>query len=203
MPITVELIVVDLKEGVGKDDATFKKLREGAAKGGLKRQSFGLSIEHPNKLYWIGVFENGLEPKDFKWPEEEYGNFTEQLKAISTSDFTRRIATCRDFPNKVVEAPVTETAIATLKAGADIQKLKESQEEVGAKLSSAPGVHASAYGIVKEAGSQDVLLLFVGWDSVEAHNAVRAEHQNDPLVALLRAAVEKMELVHVAFTNEA
>ena len=53
MPITVELIVVDLKEGVGKDDAILKKLREGAAKGGLKRQSFGLSIEHPNKLYWV------------------------------------------------------------------------------------------------------------------------------------------------------
>ena len=52
MPIIVELIVVDLKEGVGKDDATFKKLREGAAKGGLKHQSFGLGIEHPNKLYW-------------------------------------------------------------------------------------------------------------------------------------------------------
>lgn len=52
MPTIVELIVVDLKDGVGQDDATLKKLREGAAKGGLKRQSFGLSIEHPSKLYW-------------------------------------------------------------------------------------------------------------------------------------------------------
>ncbi|KAI0712901.1 hypothetical protein C8Q72DRAFT_906732, partial [Fomitopsis betulina] len=107
-PITVELIVVDLKEGVGKDDAILKKLREGAAKGGLKRQSFGLSIEHPNKLYWVLFFENGLEPKDFKWPEEEYSSFADQLKAISTSDFTRYIATCHEFSNKVVEAPITE-----------------------------------------------------------------------------------------------
>ena len=52
MPTIVELIIVDLKEGVGKDDATLKKLREGAAKGGLKRQSYGLSVEHPNKFYW-------------------------------------------------------------------------------------------------------------------------------------------------------
>ena len=54
------------------------------------------------------VFENGLEPKDFKWPEEEYSSFADQLKAISTSDFTCYIATCREFSNKVVEAPITE-----------------------------------------------------------------------------------------------
>ena len=133
MPVTIELIIVDLKDGVGKDDATLKKLREGAAKGGLKRQSYGLTVEHPNKLYWAlcelplprrrpptiiivpTVFENGFELKDFKWPAEEYGNFAEQLKTVSTSDFTRYFVTVDDFPAKITAAPVVET-VRALKA---------------------------------------------------------------------------------------
>lgn len=55
------------------------------------------------------VFENGLEPKDFKWPAEVYGSFADNLKAVSTTDFTRHFATFSEFPSKVVEAPITET----------------------------------------------------------------------------------------------
>ena len=48
----------------------------------------------------------------------------------------------------------------------DLPKFKEAQEAVIEKLLTAPGVHGAAYGVTKEAG-RDVVVLFVGWDSVE------------------------------------
>ena len=55
------------------------------------------------------LIENGFEPKDFKWPAEEYGSFPEQLKTVSTSDFTRYFVTVDEFPAKITAAPVVET----------------------------------------------------------------------------------------------
>ena len=48
----------------------------------------------------------------------------------------------------------------------DLPKFKEAQEAVIEKLLTAPGVHGAAYGVTKEA-ERDVVVLFVGWDSVE------------------------------------
>ena len=55
------------------------------------------------------VFEDGFEPKDFKWPAEEYGSFADQLKTVSTSDFTRYFVTIPEVPKRITEAPVVET----------------------------------------------------------------------------------------------
>lgn len=62
------------------------------------------------------VFENGFELKDFKWPAEEYGSFADQLKTVSTSDFTRYFVTFDDVPSKITDAPVTETVRTPLTA---------------------------------------------------------------------------------------
>lgn len=66
----------------------------------------------------------------------------------------------------------TLQAIATLKTDTNVPKFKEAQDAVVAKLLSAPGVHAAAYAVTAEAGSQAVLLLLVGWDSVEVRLTV-------------------------------
>lgn len=54
------------------------------------------------------IFVYGLEPKEFQSPVEEYGSFSGQLKARSTSDSTRHLTTFRQFPSRLVEAPITE-----------------------------------------------------------------------------------------------
>ena len=49
----VELVVGNLKEGVTTAHPSFKKLRDAYAVGGFTRQSYGVALEDPHKLYWI------------------------------------------------------------------------------------------------------------------------------------------------------
>jgi len=204
MATIVELAVVDLKEGVDKENAILKKFREGAAKGGLKRQSYGFSVEHPQKLLWTLYFENGFERKDFKWPADEYGNFVDDLKSIAAPDstHTRYYFPFPSFPHAVTTAPVTEVAIITLKAGADIAAFKAVQDAAFAKIKQAPGVHDATYSITTEAGANPVVLLLVGWDSVEAHESLVAIPENKAQLAGLYEFIEKADVLHVSYSNE-
>ncbi|TFY64150.1 hypothetical protein EVJ58_g2798 [Rhodofomes roseus] len=202
MPNIVELVIVDLKEGVGKDDPVFTKLREGVAKGGLKRQSFGFSVEHPQRLYWTFYFENGFEPKDFKWPQEEYGDYIEQLKTIATSDFTRYYFTFPSFPHEVTAAPITETALITLKADADVAAFKAIQDALVGKLKQAPVVQEAAYAITTEAGANPIVLLFVGWPSAEAHQELVSRPESKEVMGKLHSFIEKGDVAHIPYTNK-
>ncbi|KAH9932620.1 uncharacterized protein B0H18DRAFT_1115848 [Fomitopsis serialis] len=182
MATTVGLLVADLKEGIDKEDAVLKKLREGMAKGGLiERQSYGFSVEHPQRLYWTLYFENGFERKDFKWPEAEYGNFVDDLKWITTADYTRYYFDFPSFPHAIIAAPVTEIAIGTLKADADLAAFKPVMEAAGAK---------------------PVVVLLIGWDSIEAHKSVSAIPENQAKVVPLHAFAEKVDIVHVSFIDK-
>lgn len=49
----VELIVGHLKEGVTTAHPSFKKLRDACALGGLTKQTYGVAVENPRKLYWV------------------------------------------------------------------------------------------------------------------------------------------------------
>lgn len=73
--------------------------------------------------------------------------------------------------------------IATLKTGTDVTKVRDVLEALIAKLATIPGVHASTYTIKAEAGSQAVVLLFAGWDSVEVRLTARlSRHMTTMLV---------------------
>ncbi|KAH9932624.1 uncharacterized protein B0H18DRAFT_986712 [Fomitopsis serialis] len=204
MTTIVEVAVVDLKEGIDKENAVLEKLREGAAKGGLKRQSYGLSVEHPQRLYWTLYFENGFEQKDFKWPEAEYGNFVDDIKSVSAPDstYTRRYFTFPSFPHAVTAAPVTEVAIITLKADADLAAFKAVQEGALGKLTQAPTVHGATYSITTDAGANPVVLLLVGWDSVEAHQSLVAIPENKAALGSLYGFIEKADILHVSYSNK-
>ena len=101
-------------------------------------------------------------------------------------------------------------------------KFRAAQGAVIAQLVKAPGVHGSTYGITKDT-PQTILLMFNGWESIEvriahyalfsesviahhasqAHTALRQVSGNDELLAPIYAAVEKVDIVHVSYTNEA
>ncbi|KZT64288.1 hypothetical protein DAEQUDRAFT_732796 [Daedalea quercina L-15889] len=202
MTTVVELIIVDVKEGVGKDDAILKKLREAAAKGGLKHQSYGFTVENPNKYVWILYIENGFEAKDFKWPAAEYGDFAEELKKVSTSDFTRYFFSFPSFPPTITSAPVTETALITLKADVDLAQFNLLQEGIIGQLKQQPTVLGTTHAITTEAGANPIVLLFVGWESVEAHKALVAKPENQGELAKFQVYMDKLDAVHVHFTNE-
>lgn len=52
LPI-IELVVGNFKEGVTVAHPSFKKLRDACAMGGITKQSYGVAVENPHKLYWI------------------------------------------------------------------------------------------------------------------------------------------------------
>ncbi|KAH9932625.1 uncharacterized protein B0H18DRAFT_986715 [Fomitopsis serialis] len=185
MTVVVELIVVDLKEGTDKENTAFRKLREGAAKGGLKASHF----------------EDGFELKDFSWPTDEYGDFDNELKKIAASDVTRHFLTFPSFSPAVTAAPVTETVILTLKEDADLAAFKAFQDGAISKLKEAPVVHGAAYAITTEAGANPIVVLFVGWDSAEAHQAIAAAPESQALLGTLYAFIEKGDLVHVSYSK--
>ena len=100
-------------------------------------------------------------------------------------------------------------------------KFRAAQDAVIAQLVKAPGVHGSTYGITTDT-PQTILLMFNGWESIEvriiahyalfsviahhasqAHTALRQVSGNDELLAPIYAAVEKVDIVHVSYTNEA
>lgn len=64
LPI-VELVVGNLKEGITTAHPSFKKLRDACVLGGLTKQSYGVAIEDPRKLYWIIRASAG--PSEERW----------------------------------------------------------------------------------------------------------------------------------------
>ena len=49
----VELVVGTLKDGVAITHPSFKKLRDACTMRGLTKQSYGVALENPRKLYWV------------------------------------------------------------------------------------------------------------------------------------------------------
>ncbi|KAI0929897.1 hypothetical protein AcV5_006739 [Taiwanofungus camphoratus] len=176
----------------------YDELRKGAEKGGLARQSYGVSVEDPRQLYWILHFENGFLPKDFVWPED-HGSFPEKLGAISTTEPVSYFMPFDVFPKETTAAPVTELAVLTLKPNIDIVRYNAATEKLKVGLRKTTGVHGADSSIT-ETGSRRAY-TFVGWDSVEAHISFAESEAGKELLQSLAEFLEKAEVVHVKFTD--
>ncbi|KIM81567.1 hypothetical protein PILCRDRAFT_89050 [Piloderma croceum F 1598] len=160
---TVQLIRVSVNDAFTADPSLFDKLREGATKAGIVKQSFGFGVEEPTQLYWILHFDQGFEPTESVWPTNEYGNFTEGLMGIST-EVTKTLLTFESFSAETIKAPLTEITILTLKDGAKIEEFKSVIDPFQAGFAS----EVPTSWAVNSFNDREVF-LFAGWDSVETH----------------------------------
>ncbi|KZT64296.1 hypothetical protein DAEQUDRAFT_815076 [Daedalea quercina L-15889] len=190
--VTVELMVIELKDGVDGQSPEFKRFREAAAKAGIIHQSYGTPIENAKQLYWVLSFDQGFEPKDLVWPEKEYGDFFREVLNIATAEPVSYFIPFDAYPEKAVTAPVTEIAVITLKG--DVDAYTKLQDVAILELQKSPSVHEARYGITK-IGEKQAAVAFVGWASVETHQSW-AKANREKLQAA-GAFVESATLVHV------
>ncbi|KAH9829083.1 uncharacterized protein C8Q71DRAFT_447812 [Rhodofomes roseus] len=190
--VTVELLIVDLRDGVDLQSPAYNRLREAAAKAGLTRQYYGSPIEDTKKLYWVLPFDQGFEPKDLVWPEQEYGNFFKEVQNIATAEPISYFVPFDGFPEELAAAPVTEFAVCTLKG--DVEAYKKAQEAAIEELHKAPAVHEARYSVI-EVGGKHVSVIFVGWDSMEAHQVWGTD--NSGKLQAIAPFLESATLVHV------
>ncbi|PCH35840.1 hypothetical protein WOLCODRAFT_81646 [Wolfiporia cocos MD-104 SS10] len=193
-PIITEIMHVHVNDAFTAQPELYKELRNGARKGGLVHQHYGLGIEDPKQLYWILHFDQGFLPKDFTWPAE-YGDFPQKIGAISTAEPVSYFMPLDEFPSSITAAPAT----LTLKSDVDLEKYKQTQNTVLASLRAAPGNHGACFSVTETDPSR--AYVFVGWDAIgDQHKWMEKES------ALLRGLYEHLqgsEIVHVKFTAHA
>ncbi|KAH9932606.1 uncharacterized protein B0H18DRAFT_1102348 [Fomitopsis serialis] len=172
--ITVELIIVQLK----------------MASTHSPPRTSGSATRPPNADSSTSALDQGFEPTDLVWPKDEYGDFFEEILNIATAKPVSYFVPFGTFPEKITTAPVTEIAVITVKG--DVEEYERAyQAAVGAKP---PAMHDACYSITKIGGKQ-VSVVFVGWDSVKAHQSWHKE--NAAKLQVIGSYLETAALVHV------
>ncbi|KAI0668495.1 hypothetical protein C8Q78DRAFT_262739 [Trametes maxima] len=105
-------------------------------------------------------------------------------------------------PWKALEAPVTEIAVFTLKDGHSKGELEQTVDAIAKRLDALgepAGETLASWGPTVE--KDNVVALFVGWQSVEAHvNAVTTDKEVADLITKVKTQSD-LDLVHVAFSK--
>ncbi|KAH9829097.1 uncharacterized protein C8Q71DRAFT_863540 [Rhodofomes roseus] len=198
---TVELVVGRLRDGVSTTHPSFKKLRDACVIGGLPKQVYGVAVEDSQMLYWL-IHYDTIEPKDFlpKWPSD-FCDYFKEIKEITTEEpvsfYMPRDSYAVLFPQKSTSVPITEIVVLELKSEADIDKYKTAQQAVVDAQSKEPTAHAPWFSMIKSDKGVSTGLVFVGWDSKEAHEAWAAKH--GALLQPLRDVAANATIVHVPF----
>ncbi|KAF7365131.1 hypothetical protein MVEN_00384400 [Mycena venus] len=137
---------------------------------GYKGAFYGLQIEDKKTGYFVSVWES-YELREKMAKDPSYAGVIEQLKPAVAGPFTRDHINTTTDGLTALSAPVVEFVTATLKAGASAEKVSSLVEEFIKGLDGSAGSHAPAvWGQSVE--NKDKFLLIVGWDSLEAHQAV-------------------------------
>ncbi|KAH9932632.1 uncharacterized protein B0H18DRAFT_952319 [Fomitopsis serialis] len=208
-PEIVEVMVLDVNDGVSKDSPAFETLRQGAVKGGLVHQSYGFAVKNPKKLYWLPPyvpsthFDQGFQPKDFQWPAE-YGEFSEAVKELATSEPESHFCPSKSSPG--VRRPRRSLrslsltggqATVTLKPDVDIDTFAVYQETLTDALNKEPAFRGVARSLADP--EKRTVWVFVGWDSAEAHASWAKAN-----AGLLETFIQSMEsggIAHVQFVE--
>lgn len=204
---TVELVVGRLRDGVTTAHPSFKKLRDACVIGGLPTQSmsYGVAAEDAQTFYGIVHYET-FEPKDFlpKWPSD-FCDYSKEIKEVMHEEpvcyYMPRDSYATLFPTKATSVPITEIVLLDLKDEAQVEKYKKIQQAIVDAQNKEPTAHGSWFSVIKTDKGMWTGLIFVGWDSKEAHEAWAAK--NAALVQPLREVAVNATLVHVALTNHA
>ncbi|KZT64301.1 hypothetical protein DAEQUDRAFT_732813 [Daedalea quercina L-15889] len=201
----VELVVGHLRDGVTTDHPSFIKLRDACVIGGLHKQSYGVAIEDNQTLYGIIHYET-FTPDDFlsKWPSDlcDYSKeINEIMKEEPVSYYMPRDSYANLLSKGTTSAPVTEIVVVELKGEEIVGQYKKAQQTIMDALADEPSAHDPWFSVIKSKAGIWTAIIFVGWDSKEAHERWGAK--NAALIQLFGDIAANVSLVHVSLTDRA
>jgi len=203
----IELLQLPVNEAFTAKPELFTELHEGVKAGGASSQAYGLAVEDSSKLYWLIHFEGGVQPADFEWPVE-HGDFARKLGAISTAMPKESLfAQIKEkFPRAITAAPITETATMTLKPGVDKAEYAQLMDGmIGEFVRPAEGCHGALWAFASEdfneVATTNRVVVFAGWDSLEAHMKLTKTEGLGECASKLVSMLAGKTISHVKYTQ--
>ncbi|RPD59183.1 hypothetical protein L226DRAFT_510337 [Lentinus tigrinus ALCF2SS1-7] len=166
---------------------------------GQIRSYYGLQHEDSSLAYTLVAWESLGHHHELMNDEVAYPPLVDVIQKI-IDPFKLKMFHCAftSEPYKALQAPVTELATFTLNPGQSKDALEGLVEDLSQAMNAAPrdsGVVHAAWGPTIE--HDDMVALFVGWTSIEAHwNLVKTDQTIVNLVNNLRN-ISTIKVVHI------
>ncbi|KAJ6462432.1 hypothetical protein C8R45DRAFT_878603 [Mycena sanguinolenta] len=170
------------------------------SKPGFVSSFHGLQIDDGKTGYIITVWQS-VEHYSFFVQGSAYSDFLAALKPAAADELEiHHVHTGGVDVNTALTAPTTELVLWTLKSGVTIEEITPLFMELGRSLNTSKGAHPpSLWAPSKDSGNH--ILVFVGWDSVEAHMEAVKEGTEAHDVISLFAPKADYALGHVHFVK--
>ncbi|KAJ7468625.1 hypothetical protein FB451DRAFT_1136776 [Mycena latifolia] len=168
MPI-VQRITFPVSSAFASDPNVFSKpLEIVKSTPGYVRSFHGLQIDDGKTGYFITVWQS-VENYTSLVQGTEYSDFLTALKPAASGELEHHHVDAGTVePSIALSAPTTELVLFTLKAGVTPPEIFPLFEELARGLDGAKDAHPPClWGPSKDSGNN--ILVFVGWDTVEAH----------------------------------
>ncbi|KAF7362532.1 hypothetical protein MVEN_00601200 [Mycena venus] len=150
----------------------------------------GLQVDDGKTGYFITVWQSPQDHHAFS-ESAVYGDFLSTLKPAAAGELeTYHITLGSIDPSTALGSPTTELVLFTLKEGITIADVAPLFEELARGLDAASGAHPPCFWGPSD---DNHILVFVGWDSVEAH--WEAVKEGTVLHVTIQALLKKTDFV--------
>ncbi|KAJ7271468.1 hypothetical protein C8J57DRAFT_1319077 [Mycena rebaudengoi] len=145
----------------------------------------GLQVDDGKTGYMITVWQSAEKYASFV-QGSTYSKFLEAVKLAAASDpEIHHVHTNAVNLDTALSAPTTELVLFTLKPGVTVEEMSPLFDELVRGLDAAEGAHPPSLWAISKA-SENKILVFVGWDTVETHwEAVKEGTELHAVVQLL------------------
>ncbi|KAF8198683.1 hypothetical protein K438DRAFT_1966647 [Mycena galopus ATCC 62051] len=152
----------------------------------------GLQIDDGKTGYFITVWQSAEHYTSFV-RGTAHADFLTALKPAAVDEpEIHHVHAGGINPSTALSAPATELVLFTLKSGVTFTEISPLFDELGRGLDGASGAHPPClWAPSKDSGNQ--VLVFVGWDTVEAH--WEAVKEGTSLHAVIQRLLEKSDFV--------
>ncbi|KAJ7029883.1 hypothetical protein C8F04DRAFT_1264441 [Mycena alexandri] len=148
----------------------------------------GIQIEDGKTAYFCAIW-SGADAHNAFLKADTHGAFTAALAELADGPLDAQYIDVAADPSKVFESPVTEGVHFTTK-GTDDSAFQ-------AMASAIASVAPCAWG--RSGDNKNHVMFFVGWESVEAHMAVKGKSEG--VLGNARAAAESYKVAHAKLTK--
>ncbi|KAI0693002.1 hypothetical protein C8T65DRAFT_668867 [Cerioporus squamosus] len=166
---------------------------------GQIRSYYGLEHEDSSLAYTLVAWESLGHHHELMIDEVAYPPLVDAIQKI-IDPFKLKMFHCAftSEPYRALEAPVTELATFTLHAGQSKDAMEGLVDNLSNAMNAAPresGVVHSAWGPTIE--HNDMVALFIGWTSVEAHRNFVSTHQATANIINNLRNISTIKVVHI------
>ncbi|OBZ75177.1 hypothetical protein A0H81_04819 [Grifola frondosa] len=145
---------------------------------GMIKEFYGLQTEETKKAYVINVWESLDHHKKLQTDETKYPILNKNTETFFSGAVDILHVQLTSEPYKAFQAPVTEIATFTLHEGQSKEQLEEWVNALVNGVNALPedsGAYWASWGPSVE--KDNVLVVFIGWESVKAHFEVVKTNQ--------------------------